>query len=200
MRHRLSAGLLCCVLLLTGFGCTTTSPPTQNERLSLDRPGEEVQAVRTGRFIIHARSQQRPDELRGGQGRFEWLQLARTTSGSRPDERQVLIWLGPLGQTLGSLERNTPTRQGGLLQGMSTEKVRAYDHQGLPLDVARQTQLMESLLGDGAKEFNIGDIDAVLTSLMTIMEAISRSNQSPREFQFQIRQTQVTLRAVLDPA
>jgi len=83
---------------------------------------------------------------------------------------------------------------------MSTEKVRAYDHQGLPLDVARQTQLMESLLGDGAKEFNIGDIDAVLTSLMTIMEALSRSNQSPREFQFQIRQTQVTLRAVLDPA
>lgn len=192
-----------CALSLLIAGCATppqpTSPRPEQGTLQLEAPGEQVRLARSGRFVIQASSREQPDVMRGGHGRFEWLSMtpANTTDGR--GERQIMIWLGPLGQTLGSLERRARPSNTSALLGLGSE-IRAFDAEGLMLNTAEQQRMLIALLGTEAAQFNAADIDETLTLLMISMEQMSRSLEGPREFRFRIHRTDIVLRAVLDPA
>ena len=187
-------------LSLVLAGCAT-APPIQSERetLRLDQPGEQVRLARSGRFVIQASSKEQPEIMRGGQGRFEWLSIAPALSAQTSSERQILIWLGPLGQTLGSLERKIPSAGISAVRGRGAE-IKAFDAEGLMLSKAEQQQLLVALLGAEAVRFNESDIDETLALLMLSIEQISQSLESPRQFRFRIHHIDIMLRAALDPA
>lgn len=172
---------------------------SERETLKLDQPGEQVRLSRSGRFVIQASSRNQPDVLRGGHGRFEWLSLAPAGSRDGRGERQIIIWLGPLGQTLGSVERRIRPSNISTLLGMGSE-IKAFNADGLMLNTTEQQRMLIALLGPEASRFNAADIDETLTLLMISMERISQSLESPREFRFRIHQTDIMLRAALDPA
>lgn len=116
------------VLVLVLSGCATPHHDGR-ERFVLDRPHETVQQSLTGRFVIRARLAGVDDE-KGGQGTFEWLQYG---------SREVLMLLGPLGQSAGTLE-------------LSRDAIKTFDDQGRRLDDGEQLRFLRSWLGDQAVE------------------------------------------------
>lgn len=202
MSSRLPGLLIVTGLILLIAACATPPPPMppqpQQGTLELERPGEEVRLFRAGRFVIQASSREQPDVVRGGHGRFEWLSIVPSGITDGRGERQIMIWLGPLGQTLASLERKArPSNTSGLLG--SGSEIRAFDAEGLMLNTNEQQRMLSSLLGPEASRFNAADIDEILTMLMISMEQMGRSPEGPREFRFRIHQTEIVLRAALDP-
>ncbi|MBU3725112.1 MAG: hypothetical protein FGM18_06320 [Burkholderiaceae bacterium] len=181
-----------------------TPPPQQTGLkledgvLRLDNPNEQIRLAHSGRFVIQATSREQPDTSRGGQGRFEWLSITPAGASDVRGERQVVIWVGPLGQTLGSLERRLKPSNTSLLLNMGAE-IRAFNAEGLMLNTADQQRMLMSLFGTEAARFNETDINQTLTLLMLSIEQMSRSEDGPREFRFRIHQTDIMLRAVLDP-
>lgn len=199
MSSRFSILLASSALSVVLLGCATSPTQSEREALRLESREEHIRLARSGRFVIQASSREQPGTLRGGQGRFEWLSIAPVTAGDSGSERQVLIWLGPLGQTLGSLERRTRPSNVSTLLGLGSE-IRAFDAEGLRLNNAEQLQLLVALLGAEAARFNEADIEETLALLMISIEQVSRSLESPRQFRFRIHQIDIVLRAVLDPA
>ena len=195
--------LLCGLAIAALAGCAIKSPPrpAAPERFSLERPDEQLKVSRSGRFILSARLQA-SEQTRGGQGRFEWLQLVSPT-GPTVDrsERQILIWLGPLGQTLGSIERRLVERQAGLLlkEKKIDESLHAFDADGRLLGARQQSSLAHALLGESASVMGDAEIQALMRSLMLSIESIASSSSGSREFQFRVQQLDIMLRAVLDP-
>ena len=195
---------LLCGLAIAGLaGCAIESPPrpVAPERLSLEQQDEQIKVSRSGRFILSARLQA-SEQQRGGQGRFEWLQLVSPTAPAIDrNERQVLIWLGPLGQTLGSIERRLVERQAGLVlkEKKVDEHLHAFDADGRLLGARQQSGLAQVLLGESASVMGDAEIQALMRSLMISMESVANAASGSREFQFRVQQLDVTLRAVLDP-
>ncbi len=195
--------LLCGLAIASLAGCAIKPPPrpAAPERFSLERPDEQLKVSRSGRFILSARLQT-SEQARGGQGRFEWLQLVSPTSPAVDrSERQILIWLGPLGQTLGSIERRLVERQAGLVlkEKKVDEHLHAFDADGRLLGARQQSGLAQVLLGESASVMGDAEIQALMRSLMISMESVANAASGSREFQFRVQQLDVTLRAVLDP-
>lgn len=195
--------LLCGLAIAALAGCAVKpSPrPAAPERFSLERPDEQLIISRSGRFILSARLQA-SEQARGGQGRFEWLQLV-APAGPAVDrsERQILIWLGPLGQTLGSIERRLVERQAGLLikERKIDESLHAFDADGRLLGARQQSSLAHALLGESASVMGDAEIQALMRSLMRSIESMANTGSGSREFQFRVQQLDIMLRAVLDP-
>ena len=182
-------------------GCAAPIPKQPAmERFSLERADEQIRLARSGRFILSAQHPQW-DQRRGGQGRFEWLQLAPATAmPSNQVERQILIWLGPLGQTLGSLERRLIASPAGLLKEKRIEAmIVAFDAEGSPLDVQQRSWITRALLGDTVMALDEAELRLLMRSLMDSFESLAASVSASREFEFSIRQLDIRLRAVLDP-
>ncbi len=195
---------LLCGLAIAGLaGCAIESPPrpVAPERLSLEQQDEQLKVSRSGRFILSARLQA-SEQQRGGQGRFEWLQLVSPTAPAIDrNERQVLIWLGPLGQTLGSIERRLVEQQAGrvLKETRVDEYLHAFDADGRLLSAQQQSSLAQMLLGESALVLGDAEIRSLLRSLMISIESMANVTSGAREFQFRVQQLDITLRAVLDP-
>ena len=186
---------------LAGCAIKSPRPPVAPDRFSLERPDEQLKVSRSGRFILSARLQA-SEQTRGGQGRFEWLQLITPTAPAADrSERQILIWLGPLGQTLGSIERRMEERQAGLLlkEKKIDESLHAFDADGRPLGARQQSGLAHALLGESASAMGDAEIQALMRSLMIAIESMANATSGSREFQFRVQQLDITLRAVLDP-
>ncbi|NBW01270.1 MAG: hypothetical protein EBR85_06115 [Betaproteobacteria bacterium] len=195
---------LLCGLAIAGLaGCAIKTPPrpAAPERFSLERPDEQLKVSRSGRFILSARLQT-SEQARGGQGRFEWLQLVSPTSPAVDrNERQILIWLGPLGQTLGSIERRLVERQAGLVlkEKKVDEHLHVFDADGRLLGARQQSSLAQMLLGESALGMGEAEIQALMRSVMISIESMANITSGSREFQFRVQQLDITLRAVLDP-
>lgn len=178
------------VLGLNGCALLPGSPPT--ERLVLEKPGETLSKSRSGRFVIKGVSSNSGQaEERGAQGRFEWLEFqpnATSLPGFDHRTRQVLIWMGSLGQSAGSLENVSGS-------------VRAYDDQGLRLSQRSQTRLMTSLLGVGAAEKISDDqVAQLLGTLMNIFRQAADSSQASQRSSFRFGDIEVSLIVAPDPA
>lgn len=186
-------------LLLSGCAAPIPQPPAV-ERFSLEKADEQLRLARSGRFILSVQHPQW-DQRRGGQGRFEWLQLTPATAmPSNQVERQLLIWLGPLGQTLGSLERRLIASPAGLLKEKRIEAViHVFDAQGRPLDVQQHSWITRALLGDTVTALDEVELRLLMRSLMDSFESLATLASGGREFEFSIRQLDIRLRAVLDP-
>lgn len=194
--------VLCCAAAgALVAGCAAPIPKQAAvEHFSLERADEQLRLARSGRFILSVQHPQW-DQRRGGQGRFEWLQLIpATVMPSNQVERQILIWLGPLGQTLGSLERRLIASPAGLLREKRIEAViHAFDAEGRPLDVQQRSWMTRALLGDTLVALDEAELRLLMQSLMDSFESLSTLAPGGREFEFSIRQLDIRLRAVLDP-
>lgn len=219
-KHAALAGLLMvCVASLAQLGCSTApqSPEravsgsgqaggqpaagSTRPRLTLEQSEEELRHFRSGRFLIQANNPAQPDVIRGGQGRFEWVSLTPKNNPGNAREREILMWFGPLGRNLGSFQREIgPT---GVLTKMGLQqrpRVQAFNSEGFALDESEQQRLMYELLGGQSNMLNPRQLQEALNLLMDSMALVGRSTESPRQFRFRIQETEVTLRAVLDPS
>lgn len=214
MSVRLAASLMGSAIILMQAGCVThparptaapvltapqDTPLPESTTLQIEKPGEEIKVSRSGRFVIQASAREQPDVVRGGQGRFEWLSIAPVNAADGRGERQIMTWQGPLGRTLGSLERRPKASNASGSLGQGSE-IRAFDAEGLMLNATEQQRMLIGLLGPGAARFSEADINTTLTLLMVSIEQMGRFPEEPREFRFRIQQTDIVLLAVLDPA
>lgn len=165
-------------------GCASIAPDqATRERLVLERSNETLLQARAGRFIIRAQRQGQDD--RGAQGRFEWLDY-RATNDAR---RQILIWLGPLGQSAASLEHRVLP---------SGTIITAYDDQGLSLEHHDQLRFLSSVLGNDAAMLSDQDIYTTLRNIMTFFQESANSTARSQESEFRIGNTVVNLRIAMD--
>ena len=176
-----------CSLLVLGViaGCASVAPDhAARERLLLERSDEVVAQNRAGRFVLQGLSSHLQE--RGAQGRFEWLEY-RSAQGAA---RQVLIWLGPLGQSAASLELRRETT--GRLS------VAAYDDNGRRLSHQDQLRFLSSVLGNGALTMSDAETQQAMMSIMQFFQA-SVAAQSPRhESQLAIGKAMIHLRIAFD--
>jgi hypothetical protein len=178
----------CSTALALGLlgGCAFLAPePPIRERLVLERPGDVVTQARAGRFVI--RSQSSTADERGAQGRFEWLEYASAPNG----RRQVLIWLGPLGQSVASLEQRMTAQATGL--------VAAFDDRGLRLAQRDRHRFLAAVLGsDVVASVSDQEINAALASLMAFFQDAASTQAARHESQLQIQTTLIHLRIAFD--
>jgi hypothetical protein len=171
--------------LLGGCAFLAPEPPTR-ERLVLERQGEIVVQARAGRFVIRAQAPN-ADE-RGAQGRFEWLEYASASN----DRRQVLIWLGPLGQSVASLEQR-------MMGQPKTASVAAFDDQGLRLAQHDQLRFLVAVLGRNVvASVTDQEINAALADLMGFFQDAVATQAVRHESQLRINATQISLRIAFD--
>lgn len=177
----------CCSLLLLGLavGCTSIAPDhAARERLVLERRDEVLAQSRAGRFVLQGLSPNLRE--RGAQGRFEWLEY-RSTQGA---SRQVLIWLGPLGQSAASLELRNQTLAG--------PSVAAYDENGLRLSHQDQLRFLSNALGNSALAMGDAEIEQTLQSIMQFFRSSLDAQSARHESQFAIGNALVRLRIAFD--
>ena len=137
------------LLVLAGWAGVASDP---RERLILETPGETVERAQSGRFVIRAVTRGQEGYERGAQGRFEWLRYGQRA-------RHVLIWLGPLGPSAGSL-------------AYANGQVRAFDDQGIRLGHQDQLRFLQALLGQGmVHHVPESEIEVALRQLMLFFEA-----------------------------
>lgn len=113
-------------------GCASLTPQT---RIELQRHDEQLVQSRPGRFVVQAISTPASDELRGSQGRFEWLEYR-----SPQTTRTLLIIVGAFGQSLGGIEETQTELHG-------EPRLRLFDEQGRLIDSQQQSQLVTMLAG-----------------------------------------------------
>ncbi len=176
-----------CSLLVFGViaGCASIAPDhAARERLLLERSDEVVAQNRAGRFVLQGLSSNLQE--RGAQGRFEWLEY-RSAQGAA---RQVLIWLGPLGQSAASLELRP--------QATGRASVAAYHDNGLRLGHQDQLRFLSNVLSNGALTISDAETQQAMLSIMQFFQA-SVAAQSPRhESQFTIGSALIHLRIAFD--
>lgn len=182
-------------VVLSLGGCVSLRDASPVDRLSLEKPGETVANARSGRFVIRALAGQGMEgDERGAQGRFEWLEFQPTphrSSGFDPPGRQVLIWLGALGQSTGSLEK---------IYG-AQNPVRVYDDQGHPLSQRSQIRLLASLFGNAnAEKISDDDIAQLLNNLMAIFQQAIELSGGVQRSRFRFGDLEVSLIVAPDPA
>ncbi len=168
------------VLSLAGLplGCTTISPLP---RFQLEQPGELLAQTASGRFVLQGTDG--TGQPQGAQGRFEWL-----TYGSTNPSRQVLILIGPLGQSVGVLEKVS-----------TNNSVAVYDHQGLPLGPADRRDVLVQLLGqDAGGQTAERDVDALLIEVVRFFGAASIAGQRRAVHGFRLGPAQFTLTVLMD--
>lgn len=168
------------ILSLTGLplGCTTISPLP---RFQLEQPGEQLAQTASGRFVL--RGIDSTGQPQGTQGRFEWL-----TYGSTNISRQALILIGPLGQSVGVLEKVS-----------TNNKVIVYDHQGLLLDPERRRDVLLQLLGqDAGGQTTERDVDSLLIEVVRFFDATSVTGPRRAEQSFRLGPAQFTLTLLMD--
>lgn len=168
-------------------GCAFLAPePPIREQLVLERAGETVLQARAGRFVI--RSQSPHMDERGAQGRFEWLEYASASNG----RRQVLIWLGPLGQSVASLEQRMTGQP-------NTISIAVFDDRGLRLAQHDQHRFIAAVLGrDVVASVTEQEINAALRNLMGFFQDAVATQAARHESQLQINATQISLRIAFD--
>jgi hypothetical protein len=175
-------------------GCASVAPnQSARERLVLEKNEERVVMARAGRFVIQTQSSNA--DVRGAQGRFEWLEYQSVNHG----HRQVLVWLGPFGQSAASIEQRiiAPSATGS----SNTEKIIAvYDEQGFRLAHQDQLRFMSAVLGRDSPLMNDGEIHAALAQVMDFFQQAIRTQALRHESQFRMGNTAVGLRIALDPS
>ena len=168
------------ILSLAGLplGCTTINPLP---RFQLEQPGESLRQTVSGRFVLQGTDG--IGQPQGTQGRFEWL-----TYGSTNPSRQVLILIGPLGQSVGVLEKVS-----------ANNSVTVYDHQGLLLAPEHRRDVLIQLLGQSAGgQTAERDIDALLMEVVRFFDATSITGQRRAEQGFRLGPAQFMLTVLMD--
>ena len=155
--------------------------PTQREQFYPQHADEQIDEVRSGRFVL--RLTEAGTESLGTQGQFELMRLSSMTKPRA--SRRVLIWLGPLGQSLGSLEQRPDL------------PVRIFDAQGLLLSEGDKRRFAQRLLGlQSSESVNDAALDRLLDALL---ELITRATKTDEEHQLAVGSAQLHLRIALDP-
>ena len=174
----LTRSLLILSLVGLPLGCTTVSPLP---RFQLEQPGEPLAQSASGRFVL--RGTDGIGQPQGTQGRFEWL-----TYGSTNPSRQVLILIGPLGQSVGVLEKVS-----------ANNSVAVYDHQGLLLGPEDRRDVLIQLLGqDAGGQTAERDIDALLIEVVRFFGATSVAGERRAEHGFRLGPARFTLTVLMD--
>lgn len=162
-------------------GCATPQHDGR-ERLVLERPGDVIHQSLTGRFVI--RVQLPGGDEKGGQGKFEWLDFG---------SREVLMLLGPLGQSAGTIE-------------LSRHALKTFNDRGRRLDDEEQLQFLRGWLGhravDGLTPAQIHDgLTGILHSFRRPPEAAAQESPPARRDAVLVFGTAtVSLRIALDSA
>ena len=174
------------ILSLAGLplGCTTISPLP---RFQLEQPGEPLAQTTSGRFVL--RGTDSLGQPQGTQGRFEWLTYGATIpSGSINPSRKVLILIGPLGQSVGVLEKVS-----------TNNNIVVYDHQGLLLGPDHRRDVLIQLLGqDAGGQTAEQDVDALLIEVVRFFDSASVAGQRRAEQGFRLGPAQFTLTVLMD--
>lgn len=188
---------------ITLTGCASLVPRSDDQRLHLERPGEALALARSGRFSARAVLAQGNE--RAAQGRFEWLELQ--SAGQR---RQLLLLQGPLGHSVGSLERpialTEPAQRGDGAAATDEARsapvgdVRVYDADGLRLDRRSQDQMLGALIGtSNASALSDAQTQGWLNGLMDFITATSQGPAGRvRETSFDLSQATLIMRLAMD--
>ena len=185
---------------LTLAGCASFGPHMEEQHLLLERPGEALALSRSGRFSARALLAQGLE--RGAQGRFEWMELQ-----SAKQRRQVLLLLGPLGQSAASFERPLAmtvaadsTQPADPPSPQTRPQVRIYDADGLRLGRRAQDLILGALIGTS----NAAALSEDQTQewLHRVMDFIAASITSPsgrvREASFAVSDARLVMRLAID--
>jgi hypothetical protein len=171
------------VLLLSACA----SLPSREAAFQNERANEFMELARSGRFVIRTTADA-DGQQRGAQGRFEWL---RFRAHQTPDQsRQVLIWVGPLGQTMGGIEQQVSP------PAVATPSaLRVFSDEPEPLTLVQQSAFLESLLGTPITPAEVQDL---ITKLMALFTQAVNSGTTLQELRLVHRGLAVDLRLVLD--
>ena len=173
-------------LALLLSACATV--PTPQSSAQSERANELTESLRSGRFVIRATAH--PEgQPRGAQGRFEWLSFRARLNAEQ--SRQVLIWVGPLGQTLGRIEQQSEQRA---ISAPPTLLVFSTDPD--PLTAEQQSSFMASLLGTPV---TTREVEGLITKLMALFTQAARRDLPRQELKLQHEGLMVDLRLVFDP-
>ncbi len=160
------------------LGCTTVSPLPQ---FQLERAGESLAKTQSGRFVL--KGTDASGQPQGTQGRFEWL-----VYGNPETSRQALILIGPLGQSMGVIEKVS-----------ANNKLNIYDHQGLLLDPDNRRNILIQMLGqDGSMQAFEQDTDALLAAVVRFFERTSSEGHRRAEQDFRLGPAQFSLTILVD--
>lgn len=175
--------LMTSVVALSATGCATMAP-LSGERHPLVSAEQQLIAAQTGRFSLRIEGESSPNQ--GLQGRFEWMELASV--GSSPIKRQLLIWIGPLGQSLGRIERET---------SLLDDRISIYGDQGQPLSIEQQFLFIEKAVGPAITPSDVAPF------AISLMEFFKSTLQSPpagpvAETGFRFNSRVIRLRVVPD--
>lgn len=161
-------------------GCAVIEPmaDVKSEPLILQKALEQPAISRSGRFVVQATRTARQPTDHGAQGHFEWIELR---SGSHK-ARQLLLFLGPLGQSGPTLERELVFDRANIFASEAQwipDAVRVFDERGRPLARGEERVLLAKLIGSRVSDA-ISDIQikALLTSVMNLFQATS-TEQDP---------------------
>jgi len=200
-------------LALLLSACATV--PTPQSSAQSERANELTESVRSGRFVIRATTH--PEgQPRGAQGRFEWLSFRARLNAEQ--SRQVLIWVGPLGQTLGRIEQQREQRteqqteqfeqaeqtaRAQLAKAQNEQRVinappvlLVFSTDPDPLTAEQQSSFMASLLGTPVTP---REVEGLITKLMALFTQAARRDLPRQELRLQHEGLMVDLRLVFDP-
>lgn len=170
--------------------CATV--PSLHGSAQSERANEFTELVRSGRFVIRAAAYP-AGEPRGAQGRFEWISFRARLNSEQ--HRQVLVWVGPLGQTLGRIEQQGEWQiDQRLISAPSTLLVFSTDPD--PLTAEQQSSFMQSLLGTPVTP---REVEGLITKLMALFAHAARRDLPRQELRLQHEGLIVDLRLVFDP-
>ncbi len=160
------------------LGCATVSPLP---KFQLERAGESLTKSQSGRFVL--KGTDAAGEPQGSQGRFEWLVYKDAEKS-----RQALVLIGPLGQSMGVLEK------------VSTNNfVNAYDHQGLLLGPERRQEILVQVLGQyGSAPLVEREADALLAAIVRFFEQAAEEGRRRSEQDFGLGPARFSLTILLD--
>lgn len=136
----------------------------------------------SGRFSIRVST---PGDLaiRGAQGQFEYLRFVRSNPYARSD---VVLWVGPLGQTLGRIERQAIGRG---------ETYRIVDSQGRMLNAQEQVDLMQQMTG---KKLSSREIELLTQELIAVFANIVEYQRQARDYEFRVQDGRYQVRLIPD--
>ncbi len=160
------------------LGCTTISP---HPKFQLERTGESLTKSQSGRFVLKGTDS--AGQPQGTQGRFEWL-----VYGNAGEARQALILIGPLGQSMGVIEKVS-----------ANNNVNAYDHQGLLLGPERRQEILVQVLGqNGSAQLIEQETDALLANIVRFFEQAAAQGIRRTEQDFRLGPARFSLTILLD--
>jgi outer membrane biogenesis lipoprotein LolB len=166
-------------LLLSG--CASLAP---QRRIELQRQDEKLAQSRAGRFIVQTLDTSGPNNKRGSQGRFEWLQY-----NSPESSRQLLIIVSAFGQSLGGIEA---------IQIRPTVKqtLHVFDGQGMLVTPEQQLQLLSSLAGQTVQD--LAAQDSVMAALMAFVSQAAESEHRIHETDLKLSNMTLRFRLAFD--